>query len=449
MRNAAWVTVGLGAVVSVVACGRSTHESAPEIPGVGGTLGGAGTGGATEPAVGGAVSAGDAGTGAMSSTSGGTGAGNGGAGTGGSAGISSAAGATNTAGESSSAGGIGARGAGAASGTAGGAAAGEGGAVAVAPSCSTEPGCTPLQPGEVVVGVQSSCALVGDGTAKCWGSNGYGQLGTGEQGYENARAAPVVGLSGLKMLASGDYHACALGTDGVVSCWGGLLQDDRPPFAVPGLSDVVMIAAGGSHNCALRRNGTVWCWGHHFDGSVPEPIAVAGITTATFIATGDSHGCAILAEGSVSCWDQSDDTALSASAQGVSDAALLVVSSAFSCALTKQFRVDCWGSGAPSGDAEDVVILTANDRSAFIAQPNTFPQCSGGNHLASRGLAESTNRELVLADITGVSIGAYHGCVVTEDAGTRSAFCWGGNSRGQLGAGGDDSATPVRVSDFP
>jgi alpha-tubulin suppressor-like RCC1 family protein len=319
----------------------------------------------------------------------------------------------------------------------------------VTPGCSTEPDCTPLQPGEVAVGVQSSCALVGDGTAKCWGSSGYGQLGTGVKGAEQATAATVVGLSGLKMLASGEYHACALDFDGIVSCWGGLLLDDRPPFAVPGLSDVAMIAAGGSHTCALRRDGRVLCWGHKFDGSVPQPIAVDGITDAKFIATADGHGCAALAGGAVSCWDQGDDMTLSASAQGVSDAALVAVGGGFSCVLTTQFRVNCWGSQAPSGNPEDVVVLTANERSACIAQPNTFPQCSGGNQLASTGLGESTNRELDLAQIKGVAIGAYHGCVVAGDPGARSAFCWGSNSRGQLGARVEDSVTPVRVLDFP
>jgi alpha-tubulin suppressor-like RCC1 family protein len=259
----------------------------------------------------------------------------------------------------------------------------------------------------------------------------------------------VVGLGRLKMLASGDYHACALDDDGVVSCWGGLLNDDRPPFAVPGVSDVVMIAAGGSHTCALRRDGTVWCWGHRFDGSVPEPSAVDGITNAKFIATEDVHGCAALADGSISCWEETDDNTLSASAQGVTGAALVVVGNAFSCALTTQFRVNCWGSQAPSGNPEDVVILTANDRSACIAQPNTFPQCSGNNQLASTGLADSTNRELDLAQIKGVAIGAYHGCVVVGEAESRAAFCWGSNSWGQLGAGGDGSGTPVRVTDFP
>jgi len=251
------------------------------------------------------------------------------------------------------------------------------------------------------------------------------------------------------MLASGDYHACALDLDGVVSCWGGLLNDDRPPLAIPGLSDVVMIAAGGAHTCALRRDGTVWCWGHGFDGSVPQPVAVDGITDATFIATQDYNGCAALADGSVSCWDQSDGTTQAASAQGVRDAALVVVGNTFSCALTTQSRVNCWGSQAPSGNPENVVILTAYGSSACIAQPNTFPQCSGGNQLATTGLADITNPELDLARIKGVSIGAYHGCVVVGDLGARAAFCWGSNSWGQLGTGGGDSGAPVRVLNFP
>ena len=32
---------------------------------------------------------------------------------------------------------------------------------------------------QVVAGVSHSCALIDDGTVRCWGSNGHGQLGDG------------------------------------------------------------------------------------------------------------------------------------------------------------------------------------------------------------------------------------------------------------------------------
>lgn len=67
-----------------------------------------------------------------------------------------------------------------------------------------------------------TCALIVDGTVRCWGGNGYGQLGDGST---EAQFAPVevVGLADMVgHVAVGGYHACAghVNTAGTVQCWG-------------------------------------------------------------------------------------------------------------------------------------------------------------------------------------------------------------------------------------
>ena len=53
----------------------------------------------------------------------------------------------------------------------------------------------------------------------CWGANDAGQLGDGTtQG--RARPAPVPGLADVVQIAAGAAHTCARLGDGTVRCWG-------------------------------------------------------------------------------------------------------------------------------------------------------------------------------------------------------------------------------------
>lgn len=53
----------------------------------------------------------------------------------------------------------------------------------------------------------------------CWGLNFEGQLGDGTL---SDRYAPVsvLGLPPASKISLGDAHTCAVGTDGIMRCWG-------------------------------------------------------------------------------------------------------------------------------------------------------------------------------------------------------------------------------------
>ena len=82
------------------------------------------------------------------------------------------------------------------------------------------PASTPLQ---IASAVGSTCALLSDHTVWCWGDNAYGELGTGlaVPGF-SARPAQVQGLANIVQIASGPggWTVCALLQEGSVRCWG-------------------------------------------------------------------------------------------------------------------------------------------------------------------------------------------------------------------------------------
>ena len=62
---------------------------------------------------------------------------------------------------------------------------------------------------EVGVGVYHACLRMEAGTIKCWGDDGYGNLGGAERG-DHAEPADVAQMSDAAQLAVGSYHVCVV-----------------------------------------------------------------------------------------------------------------------------------------------------------------------------------------------------------------------------------------------
>ena len=57
-------------------------------------------------------------------------------------------------------------------------------------------------------GERHACALLGNGTVRCWGNNASGQLGDATT-TQRATSVPVSGLAGAVSITAGRYHTCA------------------------------------------------------------------------------------------------------------------------------------------------------------------------------------------------------------------------------------------------
>jgi len=217
----------------------------------------------------------------------------------------------------------------------------------------------------ISAGGGSSCAIVAGGGVKCWGSGafrcsdaGLGPPTCSRSKYTTPETVP--GLQGARAIAVWGWY-CALTTAGSVNCANGI---DLSPEDVPGLSSgVKSVAVGSYHRCALTAAGGIKCWGSSSGGQIGDgsygyrdsPVDVDGLTSgAIAIATGYAHTCALTAEGGVKCWGQSlyGETATeSATVRTVpvdvmglrSGIAAIEIGSYHTCAVTTGGGARCFG----------------------------------------------------------------------------------------------------------
>ncbi|MEP7157412.1 MAG: hypothetical protein ABI905_16650 [Betaproteobacteria bacterium] len=182
------------------------------------------------------------------------------------------------------------------------------------------PGPT-VTPPRLAAGADHSCVVTSAGSLKCWGSNGDGQLGV-PVSSPRFDAVVVPGLDGgVKTVSAGLAHTCAVMTNGTVKCWGsnqnGQVGNNSfgpepvtTPTTVAGLSNVVSVSAGHQHTCAVNAAGGVKCWGAPGQlgtGGVQAfslvPVDVAGLQSGVAsVVAGFYHTCALMLTGTAKCW---------------------------------------------------------------------------------------------------------------------------------------------------
>ena len=344
-------------------------------------------------------------------------------------------------------------------------------------ACTTDADCLPsyfceanschLDAVQVSCGAGFSCALLSDGSVRCWGSNRFGALGPGGPSPGSGSSNTPVTITGLggkvtSISATGAAHACALLSNGGINCWGSAFDGElgnnstlaneysTTPLAVSGLPGTASAVSASSDefSCALMSsNGTVWCWGINIWGNLgngtsggqsPTPVQASGLSGVTALAGGNDEMCAI-ASGEAYCWGEDDRdqvgngvtvssgvvaTPTPVTGLGGGATFLTVAAGGFhGCGIVSGGAVVCWGWN-PWGEIGSTVAI-------------------GGNALSA------TSVPGLPSGAKSVVAGQYHTCALLTNG---AVWCWGEESSGQLGDGrfmesngNGYLATPVQV----
>ncbi len=185
-------------------------------------------------------------------------------------------------------------------------------------------------------GYQFFCGLTTRGRLYCWGTNGYGELGTGDFDIMVSYLPREVSPKNWQKVTTSRNHACAIDGNRDLYCWGddsyyqlgdgdgGWGSEDRySPKKVleygPSAGNWTDVSAGLRNTCGIKSDGTLWCWGRNYYGMLgigswdtsfinytPEKISLTNDWKAVFLSKLFSSACAIKTDGTLWCWGRND-----------------------------------------------------------------------------------------------------------------------------------------------
>jgi alpha-tubulin suppressor-like RCC1 family protein len=323
-------------------------------------------------------------------------------------------------------------------------------------SCQSSTDCPSSQPvcnNDKCVGVASlatgssnaMCAVLQDGTMWCWGDNSNNQLGRGTAGgvYPSPRQVSVVTDSIVQGGVGQDFACARTKTD--VWCWGSGTAGAGGPnntYAVKvGLPTApIEMSVGATGACAIVAGKSVYCWGRNGTGNLscgdagkatvpPQSPTLMLDPSADIvdIAVGDYTSCARAASSDTTyCFG---DNSWGGLGNGT------------------QLAQPCLTSKISSWATNQLATIAAGDNAVCAIDINGETFCWGQNFEfnnagiiwpASQALAFDAPFKLPIAQMTQVSVGWLHTCVLDK---SNQVTCWGESEHGTTGVFGNPHDT--------
>jgi fibronectin type 3 domain-containing protein len=274
-------------------------------------------------------------------------------------------------------------------------------------------------------GTPASCAVMNDGTLKCWGGN------PGDGSPFSATPVTVPGITAATAVSIADEHTCAI-DGGAVKCWGagtfgqlgqGANASSTTPVQAVGLTAATAIAAGNDFTCAIE-NQAVWCWGTglglgnydptmgtYTNSNVPIPVNGLPSTASTLsVARVSARACSLLGNLEVWCWGLLPGYLGSGGA---------------GCDTFNQCQPVISPVPGGVGVVTDVVLGAAH-ACFLITNATAAVDCEGG------AMGDTFDTLTSNLSFTLISAGEDFYCGISAGG---IASCWGWNGDGQLGDG--------------
>lgn len=320
---------------------------------------------------------------------------------------------------------------------------------------------------------EAHCALLEDGSLKCWGYNDYGLLGDGTTTASHTIAKTVnFGADTVVDVVSANYRFCATLSSGSIKCWGmnssGELGDGTrtnrylpTTLSVVTPASVAQISFGPFDSCALMQNESIRCWGDasaNMLGSgellyqtIPQklssPVGVSSIIPSDSVAI-----YASLTDGSNVVWGSGFSFISGTHSSNIpmlipafQDAFSIASSNQQVCATLPGNIVSCYTASGwdtylkPSfiNTLSDVQKIAMSSSSSYcMLKTDKTVWCWGNNDYGKLGDGTNVHKlvsvDTGLTNVIDIVAGSASFCAVHED---RSAKCWGNNGMGILGQG--------------
>jgi len=351
----------------------------------------------------------------------------------------------------------------------------------------------------IAASISSTCAILVNNSLYCWGSQEFGQLGTGNWDSQNQPTHTQINGQPEEISSYG-HHSCLTKSSGVIMCWGtdssGELGNDDNETAttnspvstsMPLSRTSLQTSSGLHHTCSLMSDNSIWCWGDNSEGQLgigsevgethlPTNTTLPFGRTAISVSSGSNFNCAILDDGSGVCWGDNSEGQIGDGTNEDRNVPTQISSlplnrtlvaigtgSGTACAILDDGSVMCWGDNSdgefgdgsttssneptltslPPGRTAISIDVGSDHTCAILDNQKLF--CWGLNDFGQIGDGTNSDRLSPIevdfpseTNVSAVSTGAWHTCAITT---TSQTYCWGKNSDGQIGDGssGDEN----------